>query len=138
MHLPEATNEAVAPARALRCLPRGGLLRFDYDNPANYRLWTVKQGLPANAVDAIYEAGNGAIYFVSGDRVGILRTKENKPEILPGHIGATDERIVAVLVDGQGVVWVRSSSHFRRASRPLGTDSARAVCARTGYPPTCS
>jgi diguanylate cyclase (GGDEF)-like protein len=104
-----------------------GLLRFDYDNPSHYRLWTVKQGLPANAIDAIYAAGNGAIYFVSGDRVGLLRKNENKPEILPGHLGASEERIVAVLVDGQGVVWVRSSLHFRRyeaASNQFVADDA--------------
>src|SRR5438270_5181894 len=36
----------------------GGLLRFDYDDPTHYRLWTIKQGVPAGAIDAIYAAGN--------------------------------------------------------------------------------
>src|SRR5438105_9703712 len=107
-----------------------GLLRFDYDNPAQYRLWTTKQGLPSNSVEAVYAAGNGALYFVAGDRVGILRSRQNKPELLPGYIGAAAERIVAVLVDGQGVVWVRSSSHLRR----YDISSAQFVAEDAGIP----
>jgi diguanylate cyclase (GGDEF)-like protein len=92
-----------------------GLLWLDGTDPARFKLWTRKDGLLSDAVEAVFVTPSGVLYFVCGNRVGRLRDPGSKPEILSPPISdsATDRKI-AILVDAQGVTWVRTARHVLR------------------------
>jgi diguanylate cyclase (GGDEF)-like protein len=92
-----------------------GLLRFDQQNPSNFRLWTRKEGMPADAVEAVFAASNGFLYFICGNRVGLLRTPGAQPEIVSPEIPKGPAgKSIAVLVDNERVIWVRTSNSLLR------------------------
>jgi len=92
-----------------------GLVRIDQGDPAKYKLWTRRDGLPDEAVEAVFFAEDGAIYFISGNHVGRLRSPSAKPEIFAAPLSIKSRgRNIAVLVDHDGLVWVRTDDHVLR------------------------
>ncbi len=108
-----------------------GLLRIEQGDPSRYRIWTRRDGLPADAIDAVFAADKGAIYFISGNHVGRLQSPAGKPEILPQTLGGDPgTRNIAVLVDRDGVIWVRTPDHVLR----LDPGSPRFIADDDGIP----
>jgi len=96
-----------------------GLLWIDGFDPNHTRLVTSKDGLPAGTIDALYFGSDGVLWFAVGHRLGRLRTPASRPEILPTGIGRPKEAIIAILVDGEQNLWVRTTEHLDRFN--LGT-----------------
>ena len=96
-----------------------GLLWIDGFDPNHSRLLTSKDGLPRGTIDALYSGSDGVLWFAVGHRLGRLRTPASQPEILPTGIGRANEAIIAILVDGEQNLWVRTSEHLDRFN--LGT-----------------
>ncbi len=96
-----------------------GLLWIDGFDPNHTRLVTSKEGLPRGPIDALYFGSDGVLWFAVGHRLGRLRAPTSRPEILPTGIGRANEAIIAILVDGEQKLWVRTSEHLE--SFDLGT-----------------
>jgi diguanylate cyclase (GGDEF)-like protein len=96
-----------------------GLLWIDSFDPNRTRLMTSKDGLPRGPIDALYFGSDGVLWFAVGHRLGRLRAPTARPEILPAGIGRPNEAIIAILVDGEQKLWVRTSEHLE--SFDLGT-----------------
>jgi len=108
-----------------------GLMHMDPQDPSKYRLWTRKDGLPADTIEAVFFAADNCLYFISGNRVGRLSGVDGKPEIRAPGIGtAATSRNIAVLVDRDHVIWVRTSDSVVR----LDPSSSRFVRDDEGIP----
>ena len=116
-----------------------GLLWLDGGHPASFKRWTRKDGLPSDAVEAVFLTTGGVLYFICGNQVGRLRDLNAKPEILAPPIGnSPTDRKIAILVDAQGVTWVRTARHVLRmdpgGSRFLPDDDAIPMANDFGIP----
>jgi diguanylate cyclase (GGDEF)-like protein len=92
-----------------------GLFRIDPDNAElNWSVWNKSNGLPQDRADNVYIAPDGTIWFSSGRQLGRMRGPAYKPEMFPKNSGLPDEGIVAILMDSDFVLWVRTQKHLLR------------------------
>jgi len=92
-----------------------GLFRIDADNPnLNWTVWNKANGLPGDRTGNVYIAPDGTVWFSSMRQLARMRAPAYKPEIFPKNSGLPDEDIVAIIMDSDFVLWVRTQKHLMR------------------------
>ncbi|HYL15631.1 MAG TPA: diguanylate cyclase [Terriglobales bacterium] len=89
-----------------------GLLRFDGKNPLDARLFSTEDGLPG-AVSAITLAADNSVWFVSGDRIAMFPAGSKDWQLQP-ITNLPEDRVIALLFDGHGTLWLRTAKHVAR------------------------
>jgi len=94
-----------------------GMLIVDPRNPAAAE--TVAQGLSAWETPAgIFRASDDSIWFTAARRLVHFNSKTRAYDIEPG-IKLPNERVVALLEDGGGTLWVRTATRLGRVDRRM-------------------
>ncbi len=92
-----------------------GLFRIDTENPnLNWTIWNKANGLPGDRTGNVYIAPDGTVWFSSMRQLARMRAPAYKPEIFPKNSGLPDEDIVAIIMDSDFVLWVRTQKHLLR------------------------
>ncbi len=72
-----------------------------------------QQVFPGQEVGLVYGGTDGKVWFTLGSRVGWLEDTV-RPHFLPVQKEVPDERMTALLQDGKGRLWLRTSRHLLR------------------------
>ena len=89
----------------------GGLSRFRDGKIANF---TTKDGLSSNVITALYEDNDGTLWIGTND--GGLNRRRNGRIVSLGS-QQMPNRVIGILSDGSGYLWISSSSGVYRVSR---------------------
>jgi signal transduction histidine kinase/ligand-binding sensor domain-containing protein len=89
----------------------GGLSRFREGKFTNL---TVKDGLSSNVVTALHEDSDGTLWIGMNDG-GLNRWQNGK--VVSLATAAIPQRVIGILEDGRGYLWISSNSGVYRASR---------------------
>ena len=89
-----------------------GLLRYAGKNRSDVRLFSKEDGLPG-AVAALTVARDNSVWFVAGGRIGVFPPGSSKWELKP-ITGLPTDRVIALIFDGSGTLWLRTVQHVAR------------------------
>ena len=89
----------------------GGLSRF---RDGKFTNLTTKDGLSSNVVTALYEEKDGTLWIGTNDG-GLNRRRNGK--IVSVASGLIPKRVIGILEDGKGYVWISSNTGVYRVSR---------------------
>ncbi|MCP4601753.1 MAG: response regulator [Proteobacteria bacterium] len=91
-----------------------GLMQFDTNQRIKERIWTTRDGLPANEVNAVHAAADGTIWFAAGKRAGVLNPVTGRVNVLSSSQGVPVDDIFAILSNPEGRVWIRTMHNLLR------------------------
>lgn len=115
---------ALAPGGDVYLATENGLLMLHPSERAgetpNSQLWAADRGLGIAHVTAVSVSSDGTVWFGGDGRAGIIRPGSHQPEILTVR-GLPSERTFAILVDGEGRVWIRTHDHIGYLTPSLST-----------------
>src|SRR5579872_1420476 len=89
----------------------GGLSRFRDGKFTNF---TVKDGLSSNVVTALHLDDDGTLWVGTNDE-GLNRVRDGK--ITPVRLASLPARVIGILEDGSGYLWISSNNGVYRVSR---------------------
>ncbi|HKR26664.1 MAG TPA: two-component regulator propeller domain-containing protein, partial [Acidobacteriaceae bacterium] len=89
----------------------GGLSRFQDGKFTNF---TMKDGLSSNVVTSLHVGGDGTLWVGTNDE-GLNRVREGK--IAAVRLPSLPARVIGILEDGAGYLWISSNTGVYRASR---------------------
>jgi diguanylate cyclase (GGDEF)-like protein len=78
------------------------------------RVWSMPEGLPGGAVDAVHVDTEDQVWFAFGSQVGALLTSSGEVSLLPLPPVETREPVLCLLRDSSGIVWVRTQNNIVR------------------------
>jgi diguanylate cyclase (GGDEF)-like protein len=92
-----------------------GLLRASVGNPSSYRLFTKADGLDCKT-ETVVSGADDSIWFTCDQRLARLARNANRPE-WDSKLSLPKERVIALVFDGTGDLWLRSFRHLGRIDR---------------------
>lgn len=98
--------------RAYVVLFKGGIIRVDPGDPSATVVIEQKGGSAGGTAGIVRDASDG-IWFTSGGRLAHVAAGETKAQLDP-TIKLPNERVVALLFDGQQTLWLRTATHLAR------------------------
>ena len=95
-----------------------GIIRLAAVDRNRWRQWATREGLPAANVVAVHVAPDDMLWFAAGNQVGTLNLATDAVKLYDLFGKTKPEKIIAVLANEAGDVWVRTQTHvFHRAPK---------------------
>jgi diguanylate cyclase (GGDEF)-like protein len=91
-----------------------GLFRNPAENPGASQPVQVG-GTPKTPIEAVYVARDDQVWFAGGGRLGVLRSGVSRWLPLKDNLGS--DPVVAIVEDGDGILWIRTAKGLLRYDR---------------------
>ena len=91
-----------------------GLLRTNLRNPSKLKIFGKAEGVDCKT-EAVVSGANDSVWFTCGQKLG--RVAVNSDRVEWEKLALPKERVIALVFDGAGELWLRSNRHMARVDR---------------------